>query len=260
MRKKLCILLALAMLLSLTLAGCSSDKDNYEEATRLFENGSYAEAKAIFTELGDYENSAEMAAECDYAPLYGTWEYDMDLSEMMQEMISSSLGEELSGVDTEFIIPLNLTFREDKTWTLAMDMDSMTAAMERFMDSIVDVVVEMLYTEGEAQGLDRATLDAAFLQEYGMSVEEYGRTILGELDFSEAFADYEDLTGVYQLENGKLFMENSAEEFDENDYAIYSVDGDQLSLDADENSEDNDVIEEMREFGIELPLVFERQK
>ena len=63
--KKRIIALALAALMLLTLVGCSSKK--YDKAMGLFEAGDYVGAKAIFVELGDYENSAEMVKNCDYA-------------------------------------------------------------------------------------------------------------------------------------------------------------------------------------------------
>lgn len=58
--KVLCIILTLVWVLS----GC--DSSDYKKAMELYDTGSYEDACEIFTELGDYENSAEMAFRCRY--------------------------------------------------------------------------------------------------------------------------------------------------------------------------------------------------
>ena len=63
LRKLIAAVMAMAMLLCLT----ACDSSDYKEATELYEEGSYEEAEAIFLELGDYEDSAEMALACRYA-------------------------------------------------------------------------------------------------------------------------------------------------------------------------------------------------
>ncbi len=63
MRKKIW-LLSVALLILAMLTGCDSSK--YKEATELFNAGNYAEARAMFVELGDYEDSEVKVKECDY--------------------------------------------------------------------------------------------------------------------------------------------------------------------------------------------------
>lgn len=62
--KKRIVALMLALLMAFVLVGC--DSKDYEEAMGLFEAGQYAAAEAMFLELGDYENSAEMVNRCRY--------------------------------------------------------------------------------------------------------------------------------------------------------------------------------------------------
>ena len=58
------IVLLSAVILCLTLAGCSGSQ--YKKPTELYEQGNYAEAGEIFSKLGNYEDSADKANECKY--------------------------------------------------------------------------------------------------------------------------------------------------------------------------------------------------
>lgn len=61
-KKAICVICTLAICLALT--GC--DSSQYKKAMSLYENGEYEKASEIFEELGDYENSSEMALSCKY--------------------------------------------------------------------------------------------------------------------------------------------------------------------------------------------------
>lgn len=75
MKKVLAVILTMIMAISL----CGCDSSDYKKATSLYEEGNYEEAAAMFAELGDYENSAEMVNVCNYthaAKLLEAGEYD----------------------------------------------------------------------------------------------------------------------------------------------------------------------------------------
>lgn len=62
MKKLVSLILVMAMVLSLCACGKA---DDYEAAIALMEAGNYEEAIAAFTELGDYEDSAQKLEECE---------------------------------------------------------------------------------------------------------------------------------------------------------------------------------------------------
>lgn len=62
MKKVFALLLMLALVLSLT----ACDSSDYKEAMELFNSEKYSDAVTIFEELGDYEDSAQMALKCKY--------------------------------------------------------------------------------------------------------------------------------------------------------------------------------------------------
>lgn len=63
MKQLFALLLALTMVFTLTACG-SKEKKAYDEAMALFEDGEYEDAADKFEELGDYEDSEDMAELC----------------------------------------------------------------------------------------------------------------------------------------------------------------------------------------------------
>lgn len=61
-RRIVCFVIFAVMMLALT--SCKSR--NYQEAVELFENSQYSQARTMFTDLADYEDSAAMVRECSY--------------------------------------------------------------------------------------------------------------------------------------------------------------------------------------------------
>jgi len=77
MKKSRLVAMILVFALTVCLAGC--DSSDYKKATGLYEEGKYEEAIAIFEELGDYENSADMVNVCRYdlaKSLYDAGDFD----------------------------------------------------------------------------------------------------------------------------------------------------------------------------------------
>lgn len=63
MKKIIAMLLVQAMCLALT----ACDSGDYKKATELYDSGSYAEARTMFAELENYQDSSEMVKACNYA-------------------------------------------------------------------------------------------------------------------------------------------------------------------------------------------------
>lgn len=83
--KRSVVMFALFAVLVLTLTGCKSH--DYNKALELFESGQYSQAMAVFADLADYENSAEMVHECSYRIAVQTMEagdYETALSLFME--------------------------------------------------------------------------------------------------------------------------------------------------------------------------------
>ena len=62
MKKFFAVILILSMVVSL----CACDSSDYKEALEFYKDEMYKQARDIFVELGDYEDSAQMVNACDY--------------------------------------------------------------------------------------------------------------------------------------------------------------------------------------------------
>ena len=88
-------------------------------------------------------------------------------------------------------------------------------------------LVDTLYAELAAAGLNQEAADAAMVDAYGMNVQEYAASAMAELDFSAIF-EAMNITGVYYVEGGLLYtgvswdMEMGSSEF--------TLEGDSLTL------------------------------
>lgn len=58
--------IALLAVLCICFGLCACDKADYKEAQAAYAAGNYEQARALFTALGDYEDSVQMAKRCNY--------------------------------------------------------------------------------------------------------------------------------------------------------------------------------------------------
>lgn len=106
MKKRIWII-TVAFILCTMLAGCSGS--DYKKASELFDAGKYAEARTIFAELGDYEDSAAMVLECDYQMAIA----HMEAADYQAAQDSfSALGEYKNSADLLTVCSSNLRYIE----------------------------------------------------------------------------------------------------------------------------------------------------
>ena len=79
MKKVFALFLVAIMMVSL----CACDAVDYKDAKAAYDNGDYKAAREIFENLGDYEDSADMAEKCLLKEvdelLQGNWEFESDI-------------------------------------------------------------------------------------------------------------------------------------------------------------------------------------
>ncbi len=192
--KKRILSLILALVMVLTLAGCSSDKD----------------------------------------ALVGKWVGVMDLADALNSYLAAALDAELMSYFTlsSFDVKLVFTFREDDTYSLTVDESAMPKTLETFKNDLrggmVKYMEDMIAAEGYEMSVDE------FLAFAGTSVDDLMEQAFPESMMDQLVEEMTagvNSEGKFKANDGKLFMTDSASE-DINDtmYDNYTLEGDTLTL------------------------------
>lgn len=186
-------------------------------------------------------------------PIFGTWSTTIDISDILNEELSLSLGMDVD-IDTGMQMSFDLTLNEDMTYTAHCNTDALADEFDTYMAAVGTWLTEALYQQMEAEGMTREEIDAAFAAEGLGSLSVYINLIIGQFDADELLseADFEDVTGVFKFDEEKLWLaENEADL--EDDYLTYTLEGDELHI--TELSGDNEFFEQYTDF---FPIVFTR--
>ncbi len=194
----------------------------------------------------------------DAERIIGRWETEFDASKAAQEALETE-GETYKDVTfSDLMIKLQIEFREDGTYSSAIDQDSAKAAIDKLGEQLVPMIRQIFTAQiAEALEVDPETLTdddvLPYLAMFGItSYEDFAKMLTDEMKPEEIVEDA-NMSGKYMLKDGKLYMstaadEEATEESDANAYE-FTEDG-KLKLDA---AEGVDVPEGMEDL---LPLTF----
>lgn len=163
--------------------------------------------------------------------LVGTWQYAMDLTQVINEEMAESY--ELKDLDSAaaFCVYMDFTVAEDGAYTLGVDMDATGESLTGYYQALTPVLAELVYAAGEAQGMSREEYDKA-LEAMGMTVEEYISTIFSAVDMGELLTLMlgsdagTESAGWCKAVDGQLFMAETADELDTAGYVAYTLNSD----------------------------------
>ena len=223
LKRILCIVLALTMVVALVACGSSEDEDEEEEEETAEEGGKKGGKK-------DKKETEEEPEEEE--TLVGEWTAEIDMSDYLNEMLAES------GLDmdfSDFVLVMNITFDEDGTYEAEMDTSKLNKAMEAFADDLWDLMIEMIAEEADVSAAEAEEL----LESEGMTKDD----LIEEMGIEEAFADMENQTGDWELDGDELSLDGGI--------AIIEFEGDEFSI--VEVEDDEEGIGEYL-----LPIVFER--
>lgn len=236
MKKKLIKLLGMLVILCMlfTAVGCASaSADDDDEDTR--------------KEDDKNKNDDDRDDEDKDTGIVGTWEADIDMAKLMNEM----LGEEL-GVPTEFedlAVTIRLKINRNDTYELSMDEDSVEDMYDDFLDQFKDVMKALVE---EAAGQYEMTFDE-FIAESGYdSFDAFFEEAASDMD-KEDLVDSFDLgeEGAWKYEDDKLWL-GEGDDIDEDTYYVIELKGKTMTWKEATGEE-----EEMSEYL--LPLKFRKK-
>ena len=151
------------------------------------------------------------------ADIQGTWEWIVNVN-----------GEMIGEPDFPGEIGMKMTMILGNDGSMAMTVE--LADEDAFKADMAEYMIDMLYTELAAAGLDQAAADAAMLQAYGMNVADYVAFALDSMDFNELMTDA-NREGVYYVADSTLYIGDSWT--DTMTPTPFSFDGDKLTMEED---------------------------
>lgn len=241
MKKFLCLLLALSMILSLTACGeCDHEweKATCEEPRTCSKCG---EEKGEPKDEHDWEDEdGEMVCswcgeECDHEfedgecqvcgmedPDFGSEDVpapddgDEELSHNQgdadaitgQWLVEISMGEELTGLEGFQVdqLPILFTFDGQGTMTMSFYEPYLADAVERIEDGMYDYLEAMLLETFGAEGLSMEDIDALFRAQYGMSFQDFIVSAIKEQDMYGQLLAMEE-TSSYSFDGETLILD-----------------------------------------------------
>lgn len=168
----------------------------------------------------------------DQKALVGRWEADIDCTQALEAEIGAALEEEMLPYFhlSSFTMKLVLTFREDGTYSMAVDEERMQDTAAVFRKDLSDTMEAYMKDVVAAEGIEWE----AFLNMLGGTMEELMNEILPDSDMNEMVQDVVEgvyRSGRYLAKGGKLYLTNSASEsIEDSMYDEYVLKDDTLTL------------------------------
>ncbi len=174
----------------------------------------------------------------DKEALLGKWEAELDFTERMKGELEKAMGGGMMDYFqfSAFEIACILEFREDDTYTMAVDWDKMNKTMDTFKEDLTGGLVKYMEDLIAAEGLDMSV--DALLAASGSSIGELmDETFSDEMvkDMIREIAEAMEISGTFSAVDGKLNLNGVL-----SDYVVeYVLDGDTLTLKMPADSSEN---------------------
>ena len=211
--------------------------------------GNYTEARSIINNAKEdygYDSRFDdiLAGIPVDTSLVGKWKLEYD----MNDIIASTVGEDMDNFDSEFNVTFVFEFTEDGICRLSLDEDSFVKSFDSWKDDLLDYLIDMALEEYISDGsMTKKEFEKAFKSTYGMTLKEYFSEMLDEeLDVSELL-DETETEMKYYVEGDKLYLvdDTDTEDYYENFY----IEGDTLVLGGDGSLSEAEILP-----GLSYPL------
>lgn len=211
--------------------------------------GNYTEARSIINNAKEdygYDSRFDdiLAGIPVDTSLVGKWKLEYD----MNDIIASTVGEDMDNFDSEFYVTFVFEFTEDGICRLSLDEDSFVKSFDSWKDDLLDYLIDMALEEYISDGsMTKKEFEKAFKSTYGMTLKEYFSEMLDEeLDVSELL-DETETEMKYYVEGDKLYLvdDTDTEDYYENFY----IEGDTLVLGGDGSLSEAEILP-----GLSYPL------
>lgn len=207
-------------------------------------------------------NSDSGSSGGDDDSIVGKWKTEIDMTDMLNEVMEDEAGIDTSSIKAKVKIGIYMKFTDDGEITMSVDTSAMADSVSDYLDEMVDPLVDAIYAAAKEEGMSSSELDSEFEDMYGMSVRKYCKNMISELDVEEMLLSElgdEEVEGYYKLKGTKLYVSDDEDDLDDLDdlqYMKVKISDGKLTL--DEGNYSLDLLDDLVDMGISLPLVFKR--
>ena len=214
-------------------------KDDYEAAEKAFKDEDYQKAMDLYakviTDDPNYKTARDKIAECESKmtpDIVGEWACSIDIGNAMLKQIGLNSSEK----DFTFPIIFLYIFNEDGTGRMTLDKAGFEDKIKEFIDIAIEEIIKQYKLNF---GMSEEDIDKQFKSFYGMSFRDYIAS-LEEADMDFTYEIVEDKVNITTSEgkSDTLDMVDDTLQLKDMDYDSYAS---------------------FAEFGIELPLVFNKR-
>ncbi len=131
--------------------------------------------------------------------LIGSWRFDVTVN-------GNNLG--MEGFESTVTIPFAFSFDENRKYRMTLVEDEAEAAIRPFNEALEEFMINQLYQNLAADGMDKDAADAAFSKTYNMTIPEYAHNSVEAFNLLESFRSL-SLEGIYYVMDGKLYISDS---------------------------------------------------
>lgn len=174
----------------------------------------------------------------------GTFQTSLDLCDVVNEQVSSIESLDVFFLVSEFVIDLEITFRQDGTYTLTVDEASVQAAAENLMVLAEETLIqgleeELMVLQNEQTGdeleatYEEITMEQ-MLSQNGTTLEALKQQLREEMGvegLTERILTAATLEGTFKAEEGMLYLSKDMQtEIYESAYVVYTLEEDVLTF------------------------------
>ncbi len=178
LKKLLCLLLALVMVLSLAACDSSDGRNDDDEEE---------EEDAVLSEA-----------------IVGTWacslKFDTNTTPGMEAVAEM-------GVNMQFEVPVLITFTDDGEVSMEMDESKAEETAAKINEIYTDALMDYLQLMADENGMSLDDLEESFVQENGMTLREYAASVAEEIDLYGTMADEMDIQGEYEVDDDEMTLD-----------------------------------------------------
>ena len=207
------------MVLALTLSFTACTADEAKNSTATAEET----PNAIKTEA---DKETETTEEED--SIIGTWKAAIDMTEAVNQAISGEDAEVAEYIKIkEFTATVTYILNEDGTYETKVDEEAAQKTIEKMMEDITEGMKKLLEASLEQENVGM-TLEE-YLQAANTTLDAIVAEAYGETDFTAIFAEFNS-KGTYKIDGNKLFSADEGESLSEDEYEIFELSGNKLTL------------------------------